>query len=231
MNSPAHSSTLIDALPDSWIERMFDKMMLDYGKKFVDQWSGADPDKLIAHWAVEMASYTGQEIKRGLAAMAAKDWPPSLPEFKKMCRPPVDSVHAYYEAVAGLQERAKGEIGTWSHPAIFHASKGMASDLLTQSFSSVKQRWEKALADQMELGTWDAIPAAMLALAAPGKEWDKKAAGQQLKAIGASALLKPKTDHKRWAKVILKREAEGDKTLTSYQVREARLAMNEKAEA
>ena len=35
-----------------------------------------------------------------------------------------------------------------------------------------------------------------------------------------------KSDHKAWAKNILKREKEGDKTLTSIQLMMARTAMN-----
>ena len=229
MNSPVPSSTLINSLPESWVERLFDRMLLSFGKKFTDQWGGTDAQKLFDFWAVELAGYSGEELKRGLKSMEDQDWPPSLPQFKKMCRPPVDTVHAYYEAISGLQARAKGEIGTWSHPAIYWAATGMTFDLLNQTFSMVKQRWEKALGDQMEKGAWEPVPPAFIALAAPGKEWTKKAAGETLKAIGAADLLQPKTDHKRWAKVIMKRHEEGDKSLTPLQVRFAREALNKEA--
>ena len=225
MNSPIPLSTLTNALPESWIEKLFDRMLMSFGKKFTDQWAGSDPQKLIDFWAVEMAGYSGAEIKRGLKAMDDQDWPPSLPQFKKMCRPPVDTVHAYYEALSGLQERAKGEVGTWSHPAVFWAATALSFDLMNQTFSSIKQRWEKVLADQLDKGTWEPIPAPMIALNAPDKSWTKQAATETLKAIGASDLLQPKTDHKRWAKKLLQREADGDKTVTTYQLREARLAM------
>lgn len=206
------SLTLIDALPESWIERMFDKMMLDYGKKFVDQWSGADPEKLIAHWAVEMASYTGQEIKHGLAAMANQDWPPTLPMFKKLCRPPVDSVHAYYEALAGVTARAKGEGGTWSHPAIYWAATALSFDLQQQTFSQMKSRWEKTLADEMEKGEWPAIPAPMLALVAPSKgDLSREKAGEMLRQLGASKVLSTTgRDQKRWATKLIERKAAGE---------------------
>lgn len=214
---------------------MFSKMLLDYGKKFTDQWGGADTDELIAHWAREMGSYTGPEIKRGLAAMETRDWPPTLPEFKKMCRAPVDPLVAYYEAVAGVQARAAGDFGKWSHPAIYWAAMPLAFDLGSQTFSQVKPRWERALAEQMDKGEWPAIPGPMLALSAPGAAvLSRESAAKMLEQIKAAGITKRAAsaiDHRAWAKRILECEKRGDKTLMLIQVKFAREAMTEQAEA
>lgn len=226
MNNVTRLSTSTSPLPESWIEKMFDKMLLDYGKKFTDQWAGSDPDKLIRHWAHEMASYTGPEISRGLAAMESRDWPPSLPEFKKMCRPPVDEMAAYYEALAGLQAREKGEIGSWSHPAIFWAAAKMTFDLKNQTYSQCKPRWERVLQEQMDKSEWHAIPAPMLALAEPGQtKLSKEKAAQVLNEIGAADVLKPKTDHKLWAKRIIERAKKPNHGLSAIQIRFAKEAL------
>jgi hypothetical protein len=220
-------STSRQALPESWIEKMFDKMLLDYGKKFTDQWGGADPDKLIAHWAQEMASYTGDEIKRGLAAMANRDWPPTLPEFKKMCRPPVDDMHAYYEAVAGVHARDKGEMGKWSHPAIYWTATRMAFDLKSLTYSQIKERWTKALADEMEKGQWVEIPEPMLSLPEPGKgDLSKEKAAKMLNELGAGDVLKPKSDHKRWAKRIIEGAKKPGHGYSPLQIRFAQEALS-----
>lgn len=196
--------TSTSQLPEKWIEKILDEMLLSYGKKFIDQWSGVSTDKLILHWSQGLSGYSGQEIRRGLDALASKDWPPSLPEFKKLCRPPIDDVVAYYEAVNGCNARDKGEMGTWSHPAIFWAATKIAFDLKTQTYSQVKSRWEIALKDQMEKGEWPAIPEPMLALPEPGKsQLSKEKAAQMLNELGASDAFKPKTDHKLWAKRIV----------------------------
>jgi hypothetical protein len=222
MNSRLNSSTLTDALPETWIEKLFDKMLLDYGKKFIDQWSGADTDKLIAHWSRELAGYSGLELKRGYDALATRDWPPSLPEFKKLCRPPVDSMHAYYQAMEGVVAREKGEKGNWSHPAIYWAAVRLAFDLKSLTYSQVRDRWEKALADEMGKGSWPDIPEASLALPAPGKaDLSREKAAQLLKQLGASDVLKPKTDHKRWAKRIVK---EAEKPTHGYSALQIRFA-------
>lgn len=223
-------STSISPLPESWIERMFDKMLLDYGKKFTDNWAGSDPQRLITHWSNEMASYSGQEIKRGLAAMENRDWPPSLPEFKKMCRPPIDPMVAYYEAVNGVTARDRGEAGTWSHPAVFWAATSLSFDLKSLSYSQIKTRWEMALDDQMSKGEWEPIPKPMLALPDIGKaQLSKENAAKLIDELGATNATKKatsKTDHLRWAKKIKEREKRGDKHLLSISIRFANEALS-----
>ena len=205
---------------------MFDEMLLDFGKKFVDQWASADPDKLLAYWAQQMASYSGAEIRRGLDAQKKLDWPPTLPQFKKLCRPGVDSMTAYYEAVAGAQARAAGEMGKWSHPAIYWAAMPLSFDLGLLPFSQIKGRWEQALAEQMDKGEWAPIPQPMLALPEPGKgKLSREGAAKMMEDLGAAGILKPKTDHKLWAKKIMERHKRKDKTLTMIQIKFAKEAL------
>lgn len=226
MSNVTQLSTSHQALPTSWIERMFDRMLLNYGKKFTDQWGGADPDKLIAHWAAEMASYSPQEIKRGLDALELRDWPPTLPEFKKMCRSPIDDTTAYYEAVNGCHARDKGEMGNWSHPAIYWAASKMAFDLKSLTYSAIKDRWNKALHDEMEKGKWEPIPQPMKALPEPGKsELSRDKAKKLVQDLGASSVLERKPGSLDWARKILERDKRGDKYLTGCVVRMAREAL------
>lgn len=224
----ASSTSISQPLPSSWVEKMFDQMLLTYGKKFVDQWGTADFDKLTAHWAREMASYTPTEIKRGLAALELLDWPPTLPAFKKLCRPPLDVTAAYYEAISGLREREVGNVGEWSHPAIFWTTVHVgAFDLKNQSYSQIKERWEKALQAEMDKGQWSAIPQPMIALPAPGKTLtDRQQATEALKRIGASDILQTnRSDHRAWIKAIFKRQEAGDTTLPGISIRFAWEAM------
>lgn len=216
MNQMTELSTSTHALPDAWIERLFERMLLEYGKRFAEQWAQADMDKLIAHWAQELAGFTGAEIKRGIDAMAAKDWPPTLPEFKRMCRPPVDALKAYYEAVAGVQARASGEYGKWSHPAIYWAATPMSFELRESPYSQVKARWEAALTEQMEKGEWPEIPQPMIALPAPGKgRTPREEASQRLRELGATTIVKDFRggDARGWATRLLEREAAGEALL------------------
>ena len=213
----------------STMEALYDRLDGAYPHKWRSNFPTPESiDNWQTSWAeaFEEERIKPSEIRAGLKACRAKyDWPPSCAEFIKACKPQIDPLVAYYEAIAGLQARARGEVGTWSHPATFWAATGMTFDLLNQTYSQCKARWEGAFAAEMEKGEWREIEPPMLAIAAPAKDWDKKAAAEQLKALGASEVLKPKTDHKLWAKRILKRHAEGDRTLTSLQVNFAREAM------
>lgn len=218
INIKSSTSTEVNPALREVVQGIFDQMLLAYGKKFVDSWSAADPDKLADFWTVQLTGYTPREIKRGLAALDARDWPPSLPEFKKMCRPPIDPLTSYYEAVTGCQERAKGEIGTWSHPAIFWAAVPLSYDLLSQSYSQIKARWEKAFTEQLELGQWEEIPKPMIALAAPGKSrTDNTAAAKVLSEIGATEKMKVKREDTAWYRKLFDRIKTGDKTVTMIQ--------------
>lgn len=230
MNQLTNSSTSTTDLPQSWIEKLFHRMLLDYGKKFTDQWGGADTDELIAHWAHEMAGYTGIEIKRGLDAMKARDWPATLPEFKKMCRTPVNDLMTYHEAVAGLEARGKGEVGVWSHPAVYWAASLLRVDLMGQTYAQVKDRWAAVLKGQMERTEWADIPAPRVLLPAPDTSPEAKAHAakmvQELGAVGITKTATDRIDHKRWARNILARLEGGDKSLLLLQIQFAQAAMN-----
>lgn len=225
------SSTSIDPLPIKWIEALFEKMSLAYGRKFSDQWAGVDPDKLKAHWAQELATMSRAEISRGYNALENRDWPPTLPEFKKLCRPPVDALNAYYEALNGLQSRERGEVGTWSHPAIFWASVAVsAHDLKTLPYAQIKQRWEAALDEQMAKGEWSAIPAPMVALPAPGKgKTDREQAARMLAQYKADTVIQKNGD-RAWIGKVLERAKRKDETLPAISLRFAKEALGESHE-
>lgn len=228
MSNVRQLSTSTEALPVSWIERMFDRMLLNYGKKFTDQWGGADPDKLIAHWAAEMASYSPQEIKRGLDALELRDWPPTLPEFKKMCRQPISETAAYYEAINGIHARDAGEIGAWSHPAIYWAAVSMAFDLKNTTYAQIKERWNAALEREMSKGQWVAIPEPVKALPTPGKaDLSRDDAAKMIKKLGAATTVERKPGSLDWAHRILDRQKKGDKYLTMTVVKMAREALGQ----
>ena len=225
MNNVTKLSTLRRDIPMKWVESLFSKMLAFYGNKFLDMWRDAEMDDVKHQWAQEMSKLTNEELKRGVDSLVNRDWPPTLPEFVKLCKPSVDPTVAYYEAVYGLAEREKGKKGTWSHPAIFWAATKLSFEMRSQTYSSVKGRWEKALSDEMDKGEWAAIPEPMIALPAPGKtEMSKEYAAQMLQKLGSSGILKKSGDQKRWARRVLERVAAGEK-MPEVSVRFAHEAM------
>jgi hypothetical protein len=229
MTTAPSTSLQPDPLPESWVEKLFHRMLLDYGKKFTDQWGGADADELIAHWARQMAGYSGDEIGRGLRALDGMSWPPTLPEFKKLCRPPVDPMVAFHEAQAGMLARAAGRHGEWSHPAIFWAAMRLGPDITGQLYNAVRPRWEKLLAESLERGEWSPVPAAAVALPAPGRTMLSAAvAKERLGDLQASGVLKRAPDPDRrldWARRILADEAAGKRNVELYSLNLAKEAL------
>lgn len=226
MNRVSLTSTEVwpqDAMPKNWIESLFEKMLFEYGKKFSDQWGGANPESLKLHWAQRLADLKNDELRRGVSALQTKDWPPSLPEFRKMCKPSIDPTVAYYEALSGCQSREKGEMGEWSHPSIYWAAvKVGAFDLTHQTYSHMKARWEKALQDEQDKGEWVAIPQPMIALPEPGKSGLSPEKAEQmvkeLRAEGITKTVASKTDHKLWAKRIIEQSKKPNHGLSMIQI-------------
>jgi len=219
-------STSINAIPDSWVEKLFERMVGLYGNKFLDMWGKTDLLQVKAIWAQELGKLSRDEIAKGANALINQEWCPTLPQFIKLCRTDIDAVTAYYEAVNGVIAREKGEIGEWSHPAIFWASVKVGSfDLKNQTYSNIKARWERALDEEINKGQWSDIPQAQIALPPPVTPVTKDIAEKYLAETQIIKKQESKTDHKRWAKIILQREKDGDKTLTHIQLSMAKDAM------
>lgn len=214
----------------TWVESLFARMEAMYGAKFLDMWRGTDVNLVKQLWADEMGKLSAEDLKRGYAALMTRDWPPSLPEYVKMCKPSVDSTVAYYEAVNGMQARERGEAGKWSHPAIFWAAVQVSAyDLKHQSYSQIKPRWEKALQDEMDKGEWTAVPEPMVALPAPGKsELSREHATKMVQELSATGVIKKnddRVDHKLWARKIIERAKQKNHGLSALQIRLAKDAL------
>ena len=219
-------STSTEPISDKWIDALFAKMSLYYGNKFADMWRDSSMQAIKGSWAQELRKLSREDFTRGANALMTQEWPPTLPQFIKLCKPSVDAVSAYYEAVNGVVAREHGNVGEWSHPAIFWASvKVGAFDLKHQTYSNIKGRWEAALSEEMAKGAWSDIPEPMIALPAPAPA-SKEVAEHYLAETQVIKNQDSKVDHKRWAKLIMERHKAGDKTLTHIQISFAKEALS-----
>jgi hypothetical protein len=57
-----------------------------YGARFADAWKGCDLRNVKSVWAETLGSLSRDELARGVAGCMGREWPPTLPEFVKMCR-------------------------------------------------------------------------------------------------------------------------------------------------
>jgi hypothetical protein len=185
--------------------------------------------------AFEEEGITPADVKAGLRECRKRfTWPPSCAEFIQACKPALDPMMAYHEAVAGLEARGKGEVGVWSHPAVYWAASLLRSDLMGQTYALVKERWALALKGQMERTEWAEIPAARVLLPAPDTSpAAKELATKMVRELGATGVIKSARDgidHLRWAKKIMTRLANKDKDLSMIQIQFSKIALDVKDE-
>ena len=167
--TPPSSADAQPLRPD-WVKALFAKFSARYGTLFADRYAGVPQDVLIAEWGAELAGCSGEDIRRGLDGCRDLKFPPTLPEFLALCRPPIEPHTAFMEAMRNLRERDLGRNPAWSHPAIYWAAVEVTHyDMRQSTYSAIRGRWERALADQLRHRAWPDIPRALVALPAPVK--------------------------------------------------------------
>jgi hypothetical protein len=156
MSNPASSDA--KSLPQSWTVRIFDRLSGQLGSKMADLYSGVPAETVQAEWAAALAEYHPNEIARGLAACSERSFAPVLGEFLRLCRPALDPEWAFYEAADGLRQRDAGEVGNWSHPAVWRAACTMGSEVRAGDWKAHRSRWTYTLRREFDAG-WGDIPA------------------------------------------------------------------------
>ena len=74
------------ALPLPWIDRIFDKLTLAYGRDFIGRWEGLPLASVKTDWAHELSGFDKhpQAIKHALQSLPAAK-PPTIFEFRNLC--------------------------------------------------------------------------------------------------------------------------------------------------
>ena len=211
---------VVPALGISAIDHLYNRLDGAYPGK----WRTMFPDaQSIKNWqeawveTFEDEGLTMDEVKFGLRECRRMyPWPPSSAEFLKACRPTLDHVAAYDEAIIGLAARERGEVGSWSSLAVFWAASGMAFELRGQTFGAIEARWKAALKAQSAKGNWEPIPpltpaSLQIAYAPSVASRDVVDATKEMRAAWRKQ--DASFDHLGWAKKIVKRIESGDKTV------------------
>lgn len=158
------------AVPLHWVEDLFKRLTAIVGSSmFTVVYAGADPQIVKEQWAEALASFSSDEVKRGISATRTRRFPPNLPEFLHLCRPSLDPETAWIEAEQGmaLQVKGEGEGFAWSHPAVYWAARQLSFELRSGTFAQCRKRWESVLAAEFAKCAWDAVPDPMQRAIAP----------------------------------------------------------------
>ena len=83
--------------PERVIDRFWLRMTQIYGHKWSSSFGEGDHDNT---WAKGLADLTVDELKKGFIACvkSGEAWPPTLPEFRRLCRPAQRKNEAMYRA-------------------------------------------------------------------------------------------------------------------------------------
>jgi hypothetical protein len=76
-----------NVLPTPWIDRLFARFSVLYGKHWADMWSDVPLADVKDAWQTELGGCTGDQIREALKNVGK--FPPTLPEFLALCKPPV----------------------------------------------------------------------------------------------------------------------------------------------
>ena len=88
-------------------QRLINKMRINYGKKFIDQWTGVHEDELKQAMVEAYQGLSMKDFARGYARMLQEQWPPTIPEFRSWCEPKTDDWLGSHEAWA-IAEKSIG---------------------------------------------------------------------------------------------------------------------------
>ncbi|NSX05065.1 hypothetical protein [Cupriavidus gilardii] len=196
------------ALPEHWIDSLFERLEGFYGAKFANAWAGTSRAAMRRLWAIELATLGRDELAFGVKALRTLAWPPTLPEFIALCRPPVNYDAALYEATQQLRLRGEGK-DQWTNPAFYWAAVKVGEfDMLNLSHSALIKRYSAAL-DEVLRGEVNPVPPRAVALPATGKT---RAQPERVQAAVAEVkAMRKDVGNKDWAKRILERQKRGEK--------------------
>ncbi|MFM0535876.1 replication protein P [Paraburkholderia strydomiana] len=203
MNTPISSSTFKRSV---WLEKhpklgisLMDHLFNRLDGAYPNRWRASFQSKqAIANWrdtwseAFEEEGVTTQIISDALRVCRRTcDWPPSLPQFLKACKPALDVDAALYEAIDQMRARQHGR-DQWTDPAIFWAAARVGEyDLISQTFTALKPRFEAALKKVLDGGGIQPVPARVPALQGPSAAESTREYGRQrLDELNAADVIK-----------------------------------------
>lgn len=148
--------------PAAWIGRVFDRLSAQFGARLADLYAGVPPEHVRDEWADALADFHSSEIARGLKACQSRQFAPNLGEFLRMCRPALDPEVAWLEAYYGMRSRAHGDVGEWSHPAVYRAAAQFQFELRSGQFRDHRKAWTWLLEREFAAGWGHEVPAPLV---------------------------------------------------------------------
>lgn len=125
-------------------EGLVEKMRLLYGRKFDQQWESVlahyRMEPLIAEFHDALKTMTPAELSRGMQVMRTKDWPPTVPEFARWCRPvsQLDAAWPTSDAAWAIALKNLDEYATFATCREIQQAWALASACMPDRFAARK---------------------------------------------------------------------------------------------
>lgn len=106
------------SLPDAWVEKIFMKLSVTFGRDFLMRWEGVPLPDVKRDWAHELSGFQQNPgaIAHGLEHCVSLAKPPTVHEFKTACsRRPDPAPVALLPAAPANPERVAAEVSRWSN--------------------------------------------------------------------------------------------------------------------
>ena len=99
---------------------MFARFAASYGNKVTSMWGDCPQADVLDAWQTGLSGLSGEQIKAGLNRTldSYPDWPPTLGQFRQLCRPPaVPAAHRLYLVDKSprppIDPKVKAKIDAW----------------------------------------------------------------------------------------------------------------------
>lgn len=199
-------------MPDVWISRIFDRMEDRYGDLWASRYGAFPRARVMRSWAEDLSDMTPAEIIDGMTACRDLKFPPTLPEFRMLCRPDrADDLFSRAVRVVSLPVDQRDYGGD---SVLYWSIQRFGEHDIKVSTTAGGPRWRQvvsATADEWRRGLLPVIPERREALPAPGHtSVTREEAEKRVKSLGLA--LSPIGD-RAWAQKILDRAAKGEMTV------------------
>ena len=98
------------SLPLPWVDRIFDKLTLGYGQAFLARWRDIDLGAVKSDWCHELSGFGRSPEAIAFALANLPERPPSVIEFKNICRQAPPAVVPQLDAPKADPARVAAEL-------------------------------------------------------------------------------------------------------------------------
>ena len=127
-----------DALPEAWMDRIWQRLTVRYGQQFLGKWAGVDLADVKADWAEQLAAFGAapDRIKYALDNLP-DDKPPNVNTFRDLCNaapdrsapklpaPKADPAKVA-QVLSGIARPDPAHPKAWAHRLIERHAQGLA---------------------------------------------------------------------------------------------------------